>query len=239
LRRLLFAITRPRWTLPTGLQVCAENLWDWTVYEEIFLRGCYDVAIRRAITSMSPGDPLHVLDLGSNLGFFTLRVVDLLRQAKGSESALNAILVDASAAAVAESRRRLQEENSLSARITWQHGLLGKRSGADCLSHERIHLFSSLHRTTRAGERVEYVDLEPLSASMPRVDLLKCDIEGAELAFLEHYPALLAKSSTVSLELHHNLIDTARCRALLDAAGFTEHTEISVEPESSIYTAWR
>ena len=241
LRRLLFAVARPRWTLPSGVRIRIDGIWDWTVYDEIFLRGAYDAAIRRALAQRAPGRPLRVLDLGSNVGFAILRVVDLLRQAGGDAGAgLDAVLVEADAAAVAEARRRLLDDNRLAGAVTLVHGLAGRRSGAARLSREPSHLLPSLHRAGAAdGTAVAYVDLEALTARFDGIDLLKCDIEGAELALLEHYPALLRRTRVACLELHHDLTDTARCTQLLASAGLIAHAETSVEPVSSIYTAWR
>ncbi len=54
------------------------------------------------------------------------------------------------------------------------------------------------------------------------IDLLKCDIEGAELLFLENYEDLLAKVRNAVFELHHEQCDTAKCRAILKKSGFRE-----------------
>jgi hypothetical protein len=86
---------------------------------------------------------------------------------------------------------------------------------------------------------VPFIDLNPFFAAVPRIDLLKCDIEGSELLFVENYPDLLRKVEIAVFELHSNLCDTRRVQELLTEYGFT-HSEIHRTRESySLYCVWR
>jgi hypothetical protein len=83
------------------------------------------------------------------------------------------------------------------------------------------------------------LDLSAHFAGVGCIDLLKCDIEGAEQLFLETYPDLLQKTHAVVVELHSEHCDTARCRSLLNDAGFTGHRVIEKEPTESLEYFWK
>lgn len=67
------------------------------------------------------------------------------------------------------------------------------------------------------------MNLDALFVDAPRVDLLKCDIEGAELLFLQNYPELLRKVRVAIFEFHADLCDVHQCRRLLRDYGFPQH----------------
>jgi hypothetical protein len=52
------------------------------------------------------------------------------------------------------------------------------------------------------------------------MDLLKCDIEGAELLFIQSYADLLRKVKHAVFELHHDQCDTDKCVGILQELGF-------------------
>ena len=64
------------WNLRSGLAVEIRDLADWIVYCDIFVDGEYDTAIDHCLASASAHRPLQILDLGANVGFFTMRFVD-------------------------------------------------------------------------------------------------------------------------------------------------------------------
>src|SRR5262245_3500425 len=81
IRRLLFQWLDLRWTLTSGVRLRVTGYGDWLTYNEIFVRGEYDQALCLALDARpEPTAPVHIVDLGSNVGFFTLRAVDALRQ---------------------------------------------------------------------------------------------------------------------------------------------------------------
>jgi hypothetical protein len=51
---------------------------EWWVYNDIFVDGEYDMPIHTALEDRSPVRPFIVLDLGANVGYFALRVLDLI-----------------------------------------------------------------------------------------------------------------------------------------------------------------
>ena len=61
----------------SGMTLRITNPSDWFVFNEIFVKGEYDTAIGIALEHA--GERMRVLDLGANVGFFSLRVLDQLR----------------------------------------------------------------------------------------------------------------------------------------------------------------
>ena len=55
---------------------------EWVVYDEVFQQGEYDGPITDALASFSKG-PGCIVDLGANVGFFPLRVLDRWRVLHG------------------------------------------------------------------------------------------------------------------------------------------------------------
>src|SRR5271157_5421497 len=64
--------------LQSGLSVKVASKGEWWIYNDIFGDGEYDVPIHTALKSRSPVRTFVVLDRGANVGYFALRVLDLL-----------------------------------------------------------------------------------------------------------------------------------------------------------------
>src|SRR5262249_49618309 len=240
IRALQFQWLDLRWTLPSGISVRIANYAEWVVYNEIFTSGEYDAAISQALDSAPDAPSLHIVDLGANVGFFTLHVVDWLRQRRTERRGLKSTAVEGNRRLIEEFRSRVLVENALSASVRLAHGLIGERAGTATLYEPGAHTQNSLFRRTAPSKvQVDYVDLTPLFASDPQIDLLKCDIEGAELLFIQNYPDLLRKVRVATFELHDNLCDTQQCRRLLSEYGFTQQAVLRQQGPYSIYCVWR
>ena len=235
-RDLLFQWLSLTWDLSFGLRARVCNWGDWIIYNEIFVRGEYDRALSIALDS-TDGSAIHIVDIGGNVGFFTLRAVQRLRERRGASCEFTITAVEANARCAGEFQARILGENELSPHVTLVHGLVGERTGAGDFYENSI--FSGLNGNGGRGVRVPYVDLSSLLQSLPRIDLLKCDIEGAELLLIENYPDLLQKVRVAVFEFHDDLCDTARCKALLREYGFTHHETFRPGRPYSIYGAWR
>lgn len=222
------------WGLSSSIEIVVASEADWVLYCTIFVDGEYDFPIRRALDRVSERDRLNVLDLGANVGFFTLRLLDVTAREGGSDAPVAAILVEGSGANVAELHRRL----GLERRVRIVHGLVGAREGNGTIFEHSFHAINSVRNPILArigsGTKVAYVDLAALTADMPRIHLIKCDVEGSELDFLEAYPDLLARTDAIVIELHPGICDTARCRTLLSEAGLTRTRVIRDVPDQSV-----
>lgn len=240
LRSLLFPLHPLTFSRPSGVRLRIANDTDWMIYTEVFRKGEYDAAIGRALTSASSGR-LCIVDLGANVGFFTLRVIDAIRSERSSLD-VEIIAVEGSPRRVEEFRSRVLDENGLMEQVRLIGGLVGDRSGSAALYEGALHGDSSIFRRAESSaivDEVGFVDLSPIFASEPAIHLLKCDIEGAELQFIRTYRELLLRTQVAIFELHDQLCDTDACRRLLREYGFSHETVIRRAGPYEIHCVWR
>lgn len=211
-----------RYTLPSGVQLKIANRAEWCAFTDIFVGGLYDEAIRQALESASSTCPLFLLDLGANVGFFALRFLDLaLLHPWHAQSPITLCMVEPSPTVMLELKARMTQPATANVTLQFVMGLVGQRRGSALLYESSFHIGNSLIPDRYKKEHlVSFVDLDELTQSAEVVSLLKCNIEGAELAFLETYPALLEKVNVGAMELHVQDCDTVRCRELLSQSGF-------------------
>jgi len=86
----------------------------------------------------------------------------------------------------------------------------------------------------RYAEECEYIDLEKFLPAECPLDLIKCDIEGSELEFLQTYPDLLRRTRNVVIELHPFHCDAQACRDLLVSSGFVQQRIIKSFPTHAL-----
>jgi FkbM family methyltransferase len=223
IRVLMFQLLNLAWRLPSGILIRLANYGDWMVYNEIFTSGEYDMAIAQAFGSRDASQPLHVVDLGAHVGFFTLRVVDLLRQRQCDENGLTITAVEGSRRSVQEWRSRVLVENALSKQARVIHGLVGRRAGVARLYEAILPSQNSMLQEVGAGLQVDYVNLDALFVDAPCIELLKCDIEGAELLFIQNYPELLRK---VHVAVFESLSYTRVSAMFLNVVVFCMNTDL-------------
>lgn len=224
------------WQLRSGLTLQVQCQADWILYSEIFVDAEYDPAIAGMLARTDEARTLNILDLGANVGFFALRLVDLLMNAGRRNVAL--LLVEGAPENVATLQRRIAASPEIGQRTRIVHGLAGARSGSATIYAHRFHSASSVINPVMEkhghGHKVDWIDLDALTADMPTIDLLKCDIEGSEALFLETYPDLIRKVQAAVLELHPQLCDVPACRARLHEAGLTRTTVLREAPDQSV-----
>jgi FkbM family methyltransferase len=237
LRRAMFEWLSLTWTTASGINLRVANYNEWIIYNEIFVDGEYDAAIAEALAARSGNRPFHVIDLGANVGFFTLRVFDRLRASGNSADECRALAVDANPATIPPLRARLHQDNPFADRVRIVEGLVGRPSGSAVIypSLESPGDSSTRRPEQRVGVAAAFVDLDRLAEDAPVVDLLKCDVEGSELLFLEHYADLLRKTAVVVIELHEDLCPIDLCRPLIRAAGFSQETILRERGGCALY----
>ena len=203
--------------LPSGLTVRIDSHSDWYVYKEVFLEGQYDAVIDGLLTK---GHAPVVVDLGANVGFFALRLLDRWRRA--GKGPIRLICVEGSSRTFARLAR------NVGAHAEAHFGLAGRRSGEGAMSRSHDAGMNSIidRSVSLTRERVLFLDIAALAPSP--IDLMKIDIEGAEEMFLESYPELLERTERVVIELHGGLCNVLRCRQLLTSAGLTRYGESDV-----------
>lgn len=211
------------WQLPTGLWLAIENAWDWLVFGDVFISRDYSIEIGRVNLDRD----LVILDLGANVGYFSLYMADQCRRAKqpykiiGIEAELETWIVY---------RRRVAQDKNISSYL----GAVGKRQGTAYIAPSQNHATSILIPETDECIKypVSYVDLENIVT--PSVDIIKCDIEGSEFDFVENYPDLLRKTQLVFMEIHHTMGNATTLRSKMKDYGFTKNIVTRSDPNTSI-----
>lgn len=215
---------RLSYALPSGLAIEVASASDWAIYNEVFVEGEYDVPIRTVLDA-APDDPL-ILDLGANVGFFSLRFADLWRRHRHADAPFQIVAVEGCPRTFRQLRRRLRQPELAGRCVPW-FGLAGARTGDAAISTSVATGLNSIHgRRSLSRARVPFLDLERIVASNRRIALLKCDIEGAERTLLENYEALFARVDAAVFEFHPQWCSIARCRELLAASGFTRRIRL-------------
>ena len=218
--------------LASGMEVAVKSAADLIIYKEIFENGSYDVPIRAALLDASPGRPLRVLDLGANVGYFIFRLADLAGSMNHGKIEWEAIAVEGCPDTYGELWRRISKEVWVRDRVKTCLGLVGERNGWGAITLDPYHFAASVSASTSSGNEIDvpYVNLDGLVEAEAAIDLLKCDIEGAECDFIENYGALLKRVRRLCIEFHgHSRKE--HCLKLLGESGFSVQQELSDEGE--------
>jgi FkbM family methyltransferase len=219
----LYEMLNLEYTLQSGVVLRVASKGEWWTYNDIFVNQEYDLPIRKALESRSSRSSFTVLDLGANVGYFCLRVLDLMRQSGLQTVAADMTLVEGSPAVYRDLQHRLGSQDLSPMAVRMFHGLVGLRQGSGAILESAIHVKNTImHHRTNNAVKVEFVDLSPVMQDRPEIDLLKCDIEGAELLFIENYRDLLTRVKNAVFEFHDELCDTAMCLKLLEQAGLRQ-----------------
>jgi FkbM family methyltransferase len=209
-------------TLNSGLTVKVASKGEWWAYNEIFVNGEYDVPIQTALEASS-GKPFVALDLGANVGYFSFRLFDLIGQQHLDHILPDITMVEGSPETFGTLEERVRSQRFAAASVRMFNGLVGERSGSALIRESAVHVKSSIVDVPAGGgTNVAFVDVNTLMQDKPAIDLLKCDIEGAELIFIQNYADLLRKVRYAVFELHHNLCDTEKCLRMLADLGFKQ-----------------
>lgn len=190
----LYRLVELEHTLQSGLTVKIASKGEWWAYNEIFVDGGYDLPIQTALKTRSPAQPFVVLDLGANVGYFTLRVVDQIVRQHLEHVVSDITMVEGSPETFRELEGRIQSQHLPATSLRMVHGLVGQRTGSALMRESALHVKSTIVDVPAGGGiDVAFVDVGPLMDDRIAIDLLKCDIEGAELLFIENYADLLRR----------------------------------------------
>jgi len=233
----LYSSLNLRWTLKSGVTVRIGSNSDWVVLSDIFLDGEYDEPILTVLSSVRPNDSLYVIDIGANSGFFTFRLVDLAHR-QGLSDRIHILAIEGSpknAKRLSANLRECCSPQGCDVRLI--HGLVGSRTG---VGHMRELNFNGTSHVAADGIPVPYVDLNPIVQDWPRVDLVKCDIEGSEYEFVGAYPELMARSKAAVFEFHNKDSHRDRhCKELLRSYGLVNHKLLRAFGANTVGWFWR
>jgi FkbM family methyltransferase len=184
----------------SGLQLSVLDKGDWAACSEIFIEQSYAPFFEHF------GGVRRWVDLGSNAGFFSLALLDHLREKVGTNVQTAAFLLDASKKSLRKADRYL-EENRLQAIWRTIPCVIGPEGKEVNFYEYKYSVASSVFRRARP-ERVSRLRTIPLARALGApaadFDLLKVDIEGAELFLLQQEADFVAHFPLVVLEWHYD-----------------------------------
>ncbi|MES2729054.1 MAG: FkbM family methyltransferase [Pseudomonadota bacterium] len=178
---------------------------DYYMVNEVLDQAEYAPAKDLLKGSKSP----FILDLGSNIGTFSLYFFHHFPQAR-----IHAYEASAATYAV------LNQNKDMNPQLDWHifHAAAWKEDGA--ISFENKAFSGGSFVSPNGKETVPALSLTTILASVPadsQVDLLKIDIEGAEEATLIGRDQELSRIKTLVIELHPHLCNTVAIAKMLRA----------------------
>jgi len=207
-----------------GLTVKVSSLSDWMIYNEIFVERIYDRAIAEAMSEAPIDRMLHVLDLGANVGYFAMRFSQMVFDSDCPDRSFFVQCVEGSPGVCADLSERIGVNPRLNGHVAIRHGLVGKTSGsADIYESAFGAGNSTIPQHWSKPSKVPYIDLNLLVPDAEPIALLKCDIEGSEQSFQDHYHTLLRRTQCAVVELHHGYINPDNFSEGMRSLGFSKH----------------
>lgn len=174
---------------------------DWPAVQEVLIEHEYQVI---AECLKGRANPL-VLDLGANIGTFSLFVFRHFPKAK-------VVAYEASPATFA----LLETARTLNPQLDWQVHQAAVWSEDGQVNFDTMAFSPGSRVTATGGQAVRAIGFTAVMASLPgRIDLAKVDIEGAEEAVLAGREAELERIEHLIVELHPGRCDTDRVMATL------------------------
>ena len=201
--RRLSQLMHLQYQLPSGIRAQIASYSDWCIYNDIFVAGEYDRAIHAALDKATSGQTFRVVDLGANVGFFTMRVLDLIARRQIQFDRIDCLLVEASPRLRSSLHRHLDsiDRKELNTKIII--GLVGQKFGEARLALKASECMNQVVEEPAAASCcVPYYNLDDALDETAAIGLLKCDIEGSERDFLENYPRLLRNTQVAVFEFH-------------------------------------
>ncbi len=210
-----FFFLMPEWAINFLVRYCRFNIGnftclarrsDWAAVDEVVLRGDYDI-----VDSLyEPKDRPTIVDLGANIGMFSLRVFTVC------PSAVIHAIEPSSETYQVLTRNKLANTN-----LTWHlyHAAVWKNDGQ--VQFQNSEEASTLSAIGEYGnEVVPAISLATLFSTYVKapVDLLKIDIEGGEEEVICGNHKLLSKVKEIIIEIHPDRCDQSRVTSALSVS---------------------
>jgi FkbM family methyltransferase len=227
LRGKAWRLLKARCILNSGITVSIENDNDWFVYNEIFTNKEYDQALARFL-KIKPEKPV-ILDLGANVGFFTLKIADEMYQAGIKDFSIIALEADTSNYNALNKRI---DQPLLRNKVKPYWGLAGYKTGSHALlkSNEHFGHSAAFDDSLNTRNKVDYIDVDKLlSDTISKIDFIKCDIEGSEEIFIRENLSLFERTVQCVFEFHARECNVDNCRNMLFKAGLISKGVIKEE----------
>ena len=210
---------------PGGLSLLIRDKGEWSCLGEIFVERVYEPFWPHL------RDVRGWVDLGCNVGFFSLAMLDGLTQASGQRPRTRAFLGDANRVCLATALDNLRR-NGLGDAWTCEHVVAGPPGATVTFSQFKNSIHSGI-LSRQKGERTFYyptTDLKHLFDGLRDVfDLIKIDIEGAEVFVFRHYAETLRRFRFGLCEWHAPDFTGPALRTAIQELGF-EVRELRSQP---------
>ena len=204
LRRSILTNLKSKYFHEIGLSFPLDNGYWAHLMENDSYNSFSEIFIQQEYKDFLPkSDLLKVIDLGANYGYFSLWL-----QSKIGLDNFRSLLIEPSLLC-RRSLHSLINQPTFSNRFKYIHGAIGRPTDEKINFFERPFMAGSIFDMSD-NENSYSVNIlkveEILQAFPPPYDLIKCDIEGSEWDFIEHYPKVLQKSKYILMEWHswHN-----------------------------------
>jgi FkbM family methyltransferase len=188
-------------TADTDISFPVSTKIERDIIKELFFNKEYEILFN----NMDFRDISTVLDLGCNVGFFTLFTEHYIRFHFGHANKLRFLMIDANRICVDMSLKNIRK-NSMSNQCHIVEGLIGKRG-----TEKNFYISRQLGRSSSVDRHqvqktisTKPVDLCGLAGELNfgKFDLIKVDLEGAESEFLEEYPDIISSARYMIVEWH-------------------------------------
>lgn len=209
--------------IPVWLKNLSHPVWirpgttDLLVLEELYLGDEYEDLI-----VMLRGSEQLIVDLGANIG---LSVCLWARCCPTAQ--IIAVEPDDANAALCEKNSR-----SASNRVTVVRALIGAHDGWGALDRSAGEWAYRKATDCRSRSEVPILSMGTLISryigAHAEIDLVKIDIEGAEVEIFSDPSSWLPRCRLAAVELHDNYYDVARLRADLEKAGLSASYEVNI-----------
>jgi FkbM family methyltransferase len=184
-------------SLAGGHRLALDSKYQLNSFQDVFCDPFY-----WQLYTFVSSPPRLVVDLGAHCGHFSM-LADVCFRARFGTSETEYLLIEPNPRLLPVIARNLGR-SALCSRNRVLHGLVGAaRTGHGTLwVHAKNFLSASVERMAAShAVEVPYVDLEAAVGDQP-IDLLKVDIQGAEFALVDNYPAVFGRVATLIIEIH-------------------------------------
>jgi FkbM family methyltransferase len=159
-----------------------------------------EIFIKQEYLEFMPDEPIsRILDIGAHHGYFSLWL-----QSKHPEIELASLMIEPSPSC-ARSLQNLVKQEKLNGRFFFLQKSIGLPASESSPFYDRPHMAGSSYSSSRSEKAIQVQNLREADLAeklQPPYDLIKCDIEGSEWAFLNNFQNLIKESKYLLLEWH-------------------------------------
>jgi FkbM family methyltransferase len=159
-----------------------------------------EIFIQQEYANYLPNEPIsRILDIGAHYGYFSLWI-----QSKYPDREIHSLMIEPSPKCI-RSLEKLVNQPQFKGRFVFLQKAINAFDVQTTKFYDRSHMGGSMFANSKNETSVEIQTLREDDAhkvSPPPYDLIKCDIEGSEWEFINHYPKLLKATQHLLLEWH-------------------------------------